>query len=408
MRIAYISHEFPPDTGKGGIGTYVSQAAGAMAGLGYDVHVFAGSNFRTASEYAEGYYVHRIKCEDVNEFRNNIVKSFDVENNIVAFDVMESPEINGNALEIKKKHPGIPLIVRLHAPNHLVESLKKKYIPLLAKLRFVAGSVRRLKFDLGYWKVYNKNEDEDYQFTKLANYIAAPSEAMKEWAVKHWNIPANKIEVIPNIFLPPEALLNIPVIEEAKYKRIIFFGRLNVLKGLVNATIAMKKILKEYPEWQFTIIGDDGPGPNIKWSMGMWMKNKLAEVIAQVDFKDGLMYEELPGVLAECEIVLLPSLFESFSYTCAEAMAAGKAVVGSNNAGMANLLQNGKSGLLINPYSHKEIIVALKRLIEDDTYRYQLSANARESILHESDAEETALKYFSFYKKIAWKQFAKN
>ena len=245
MRIAFISHEFPPDTGKGGIGTYVSQMAKALAATDWDIHVFAGSNKRSGSEYTEGFHVHRIQCKDGNEFKIKVVSSFDLQHHDHAFDVMESPEINGNAWEIKKKYPGIPLIVRLHAPNYLVESIKKKYIPFFAKLRFVAGSVRRLKFDLGYWRAYNKLIDADYQFIQLANYITSPSEAMKECIVNNWQIPAEKIKVIPNIFLPSEVLLNIPVVEELRYKRIVFFGRLNVLKGLVNATKAIKKILKK-------------------------------------------------------------------------------------------------------------------------------------------------------------------
>ena len=43
MRIAFISWEFPPATGKGGIGTYVTQIAKAMACMHHDVHVFAGN-----------------------------------------------------------------------------------------------------------------------------------------------------------------------------------------------------------------------------------------------------------------------------------------------------------------------------------------------------------------------------
>lgn len=408
MRIAFITYEFPPDTGKGGIGTYVSQAAAAMAELGFDIHVFAGSNKSAGTKYSGGIYIYHIQCRNANDFRNKVVNVFALQHASLAFDVMESPEINGNAWEIKKRFPEIPLIVRLHAPNYLVESTKKRYVTLKTKLRFVAGSVRRLKFDLGYWKPYDRSTDEDYQFIQLADHITAASEAMKEWAVNNWQIAPGNIYVIPNIFSPPVSLLDIPILKELTYKRIVFFGRLNVLKGLVNATIAMKKILKEYPDWQFRIIGDDGPGPNIHISMGSWMQRKLKEVIGQVEFMDGLPYKELPILISPCEIVLLPSLFESFSYTCAEAMAAGKAVVGSNNGGMADLLQNNKSGMLINPEKQSEVYAAIKKIITGNSCRYELSVNARARILNDFDAKKTALKYKSLYEQVATKQFAEN
>jgi len=408
MRIAFITYELPPDTGKGGIGTYTTQMANALALLNWDVHVFAGSNHRSGSEVVNNYHVHRIQCGPGNDFRNKIVACFETQHHTLAFDIIESAEINGDAREIKKKYPHLSLVVRLHAPGYLVESLKKKYVSFFAKLRYVLGSVRRFKFDLGYWRPYNKWTDEDYRFIQVADYITAPSAAMKDWVVKNWQIPASEITVIPNIFSAPEAFVNIPVMGECTYRRVIFFGRLNVLKGLVNATKAMKKILKEYPGWHFRVIGDNGPGPSNGMDMRKWMQQQLHEVIERVEFLDGVAYEDLPGYIKEGEIVLLPSLFESFSYTCAEAMAAGKAVVGSNNGGMADLLKNGEGGILIDPDNDGKIYIALKKLIDNDAYRYQLSLNARRRIGNDFNAKETAIKFCAFYENIVEKQFAKN
>ena len=134
-----------------------------------------------------------------------------------------------------------------------------------------------------------------------------------------------------------------------------------MLKGLVNATKALALIMAEFPDWHFTVIGDDGPGPYGNQSMRRWMQEKLKLFLSRVSFFDGLKYEELPAAIADSSIVVLPSLFESFSYTCIEAMAAGKAVVGSNNAGMADIIQDGKNGLLANPENYRVIYSAVKK-----------------------------------------------
>lgn len=398
-KIAFISYEFPPGTGKGGIGTYIKQTATAMA-RNMVVHVFAGSNEQNFTEYIDGYYVHYTLCSNVDEFRQKVLIVFEQFHVAEPFDLIESPEINGNAWEIKKKYPNLPLIVRLHAPNYLVEHLKKKYIPFLTKLRFVAGAFRRLKWDLGYWRKYTKETDPDYQFVLLADYITAPSIAMKEWAIKNWDISSEKIVVLPNIFLPSNTLLQIPISNDNSHHQIVFFGRLNVLKGLVNATKAMKKILQEYPLWQFKVIGDDGNGPNAGVSMRYWMKQHLRSVINKVQFLDGVDYEALPEQLADASIVLLPSLFESFSYTCAEAMAAGKAIVGSKNGGMSTLLQHEKTGVLVCPESVSEIYTALKRLITDNEAMRRIGFDARESILTDFNAANTAKQFKCFYQTI--------
>lgn len=404
MRIAFITYEYPPETGKGGIGTYVSQLSSALPAKGWDVHVFAGSHTGDYLEETEKHHVHRILCNNGNDFNTKVVKAFTEQQKIAGFDLMECPEIGFNGWEIKKVFPTVPLVVRLHAPNHLVELLKKRYVPFTTKLRFVLGAFKRLRWDMGYWKTYNRTTDPEFRFIQLADYITAPSQAMKNWALRNWQINAKVIEVIPNIFIPSEKLLEIPVIENPEYKTIVFFGRLNVLKGLVNATRAMKKILKFYPEWKFRVIGDDGNGPYGIERMRDWMKVELKQSLSRVEFLDGMDYDFLPTAIEKAEIILLPSLFESFSYTCIEAMVGGKAVVGSNNGGMVDLIKHNKTGLLVNPESAAEIYVALKRLIDDNAFRYRLSLNARQSVLKDFESELTLNLFDSYYRKIIGRQ----
>lgn len=374
--------------------------ASMLAAHQWDVHVFAGCAETPGSYRSEGYNLHLTQCENGNDFRYKVVKSFSEEHAIAPFNLIESPEINGNAWEVKKKYPTIPLIVRLHAPDYLVEKLKKKYIPFFAKIRFVMGSIRRLKFNLGYWSPYDKTTDQDYQFIKLADGITAPSNIMKDWVVKNWQIDALAITVIPNPFSPAAAFLNIPIQENNLFKRIVFFGRLNVLKGLVNATKAMKIILIQNPAWHFRVIGDDGPGPYNTITMRAWMKQELKDVEGRVEFLDGQPYEELPAAIVDAEIVLLPSLFESFSYTCAEAMAAGKAVIGSNNAGMADLIVHNKSGLLVDPYNCIAVKIELQKLIGDVSFRVQLSKQARKSVIEKQDANITVDHFIKYYRTL--------
>ena len=400
MRIAFISYEFPPDTGKGGIGTYTKQISTLLAAADCDVHVFCGTDLSSYRNDLGDIKVHKVNCIDVLDFRTKVLSVFSAEQYIKAFQIIESPEIHGNAWEIKKSFPQIPLIVRLHAPNYLVEHLKKRYTGLFSKFRYVAGSIRRGKFDLGYWRKYDYLNDADFQFTKIANAITAPSETMKQWAVKHWHLISEDLTVIANPFIPAKSLLEIPINERVGKNEILFFGRLNVLKGLVNGTYAMKKILERFPEYHFTVIGDDGPGPRAGETMKEWMQKKLRNVINNVSFYDGQDYEKLPAAISNATIALLPSLFESFSYTCAEAMSAGKAIVGSSDTGMEDLIVNNYSGLLVNAENKEEIYAAIKKLITNKDLRYSISNSARKSISTAFTGDSFTNHYINFYKNI--------
>jgi glycosyltransferase involved in cell wall biosynthesis len=276
-----------------------------------------------------------------------------------------------------------------------VESLKKRYVPFLHKLRFVLGAVRRGYWDAGYWRKYSYKNDADYKFTIMADAITAPSTAMKEWAVNNWGISGEKISVIGNPFTPSEAFLKLPVPNAFIYKTVIFFGRLNVLKGLVNATKAMKKILERHSDWKFKVIGDDGPGPLPGGlQMRAWIKEQLSCYNDRVMFYDGVPYEMLPELLEEGEIVILPSLFESFSYACLEAMAAGKTVIGSKSGGMKDLIENGKTGLLIDPESEDSLYNAINFLITNPATCFEMANQSRMQIRN-TGRNETVLQHSS-------------
>lgn len=392
LKIAFITYEYPPDTGKGGIGTYTHQMALLLQSVGVVVHIFAGSHSREIEEDKGGIVIHRILCESPQDFRAKVVEVFKKEHEKKPFDIIESAEIHSNALEVKRAFPSIPLVVRLHAPDYIVESLKKRYVPFLYKLRFVLGAIRLGYWDAGYWRNYHFEKDPDFQFTNMADAVTAPSTAMKDWVVENWKIRPEKISVISNPFQPSDSFLNLPVTTGFEHKTIIFFGRLNVLKGLVNATKAMKKIMAKHPEWKFKVIGDDGAGP-IPGGQNMreWMKEYLDWFKERVFFYDGVSYDSLPELLKEGEIVILPSLFESFSYTCIEAMAAGKVVVGSNIGGMNDLIESGKTGVLIDPENVDELYRAINSLITDPVTSFEMAKHARMHIMAGANRNDKVL-----------------
>ena len=76
MRIAYITHEYPPDTGKGGIGTYTFQMAKIMHDLGHKVEVFTASFDRSISETYNSVLTHRIQINSIADFKIQLVDIF--------------------------------------------------------------------------------------------------------------------------------------------------------------------------------------------------------------------------------------------------------------------------------------------------------------------------------------------
>ena len=251
-------------------------------------------------------------------------------------------------------------------------------MPLSNKLRFFLGALRRGRWDLGYWRSYDYKNDADYCYVQEASYISAPSSQMKNWAIEYWKINPEQIKVVENPFVENESFKKARTNNEEH--AIIFYGRLNVLKGLVTATKAMKHILKNNQGWKWIIVGDDGAAANGKSSMKEWMQRELKELMPQVAFYDTVAHESIPFYLQQASIVLIPSLFESYSYVTIEAMCAGKAVVGSKDTGIASLVKNNVTGMLADPYNINEWTRAVQQLINDAGLRMRLGDAAYEYV----------------------------
>lgn len=380
---------------SGGIGTYTKQVAGLLAIEKADVHVFAGSHLQTSCRTENDVAVHRVKCTGPQDFQKNVLSVFEKEHTLSRFQIIESAEIHANAWEIKTRFPGLPLIVRLHASNWLVESFKKKHVPLQNKLRFFFGALRRGRWDLGYWRNYDFKNDTDYQFVNMADVVTAPTLQMKNWAMQQWKIDADRIKVLENPFVENK-LFNAACTNNEEHT-IIFYGRLNVLKGLITATKAMKKILKNNVGWKWLIVGDDGTAADGKSSMKVWMEKELKAVRKQVTFYNNVAHDHLPLYLKKSSIVLIPSLFESYSYVTIEALCAGKAVIGSRGTGVASLVQHNVSGLLVDPYKSDAWCKAIQQLIDNKVLRKILGEAAHRYALSKAEINKDIV---GFYKTL--------
>ena len=400
MRIAYISYEYPPDISAGGIATYTFQAARVMKARGHDVEVFCGSFERNISEIYENVLTHRIKITDVVDFRKKIVRIFKERHNYKKFDLFESPEINGNGYEIKKRFPELPLTVKLHTPAVLQQKIINTYTPLFTKIRFFFGALRRGKIDFGYWSKHDKNKknDIDFQICEIADRISSPSVSLKKWAEQFWRIDSGKIDVVPYPYIADEKLLNIPI--ENEFKQIVFFGKLNVHKGMVEYAKVIPKVLKKYPDYKFLIVGKDRPAHIKNLSMKQYMKQKIGKYIEKVEFRDQISLEQIPEILKESDISVIPSIWDNFPLVCMESMSAGRGIVASKNGGMFDMLNGKEAGILVDPKKQNEIEVGIIKLIEDMQLKFKFGKNARNRILKEYNSEKIGKQMEKLYKNL--------
>ena len=86
---------------------------------------------------------------------------------------------------------------------------------------------------------------------------------------------------------------------------------------------------------------------------------------------------DIPAILQQMDVMLLPSRREALSLSLLEASAAGRPTIGSNLGGVPEIIVDGVSGVLIEPENPAALAQAILQLGRDDALRIQMGQAAR-------------------------------
>jgi glycosyltransferase involved in cell wall biosynthesis len=109
---------------------------------------------------------------------------------------------------------------------------------------------------------------------------------------------------------------------------------------------------------------------------------------------------EIRDLLQEASAAVYPSLWENFPYACLEAMATGVPVIASRCGGVGEIITDGETGLLFEPFSQAGLAEALKRLSGDAALSDRLGGAGRARVLSLCDPGRAAEAAEKFYRGI--------
>ena len=230
----------------------------------------------------------------------------------------------------------------------------------------------------------------------FADKVIISSQSNKEFIYKVFPIKKEKIIFIPN-FIDTALFSPDNVYPEGEFyqNRILFVGRLNKEKNLDNL---VKAIAGTY--YGLDIVGQGKEKKSLQ---------KLAEEEkADIRFLGVFPNNKLPKIINQYPVCILPSFHEDNPKTLMEAMACGKAVIGTNVYGIPELVQNGHNGLLCET-DVNSIRKAINALMQDEALREALGKNARKFAVEYFSLNRIYEKEFSLYRKLlSDREFRKN
>lgn len=376
MRIALVSYEYAGGVNSGGIGTYVRTAAAMLAARGHDVEVFTSGDAFGSHESSQGHMVHTVPGSRVS-FAEAICPVFSRRHESRPFDMVEGPEYGADASAVARAFADLPLVVKLHAPSFTIQASNDSYVDLRVRSRYYLGALRRGRWPDNPWQ-YDPAQDGEREHALAADEIAANSRATAERVVEMWGLPGDKTSVVPLVFAPPRALLEIDAANETMC--VLFVGRLEVRKGVIELAKAIPLVHQAMPSVRFRFVGRDLPHPADRAPISQHILKAAGTSATAVQIAGGLPHDRIPSELQSCDVCVFPSDWEASGYVCLEAMAAARGVIGSSAGGMAEIIEHGRTGLLVPPRKPKAIAEAIIALLRAPEQRIAMGRAAREHV----------------------------
>jgi glycosyltransferase involved in cell wall biosynthesis len=376
LKICFVTIDYHSKQGGGGIGSYIHTLSNELCSSGHDVSIICGGKGKNPEyENINGLKIHRVCMGNIHYYLSKmpLVKSVftlpvrELEwsyafwkkvkeiNKQERFDLIESCE-TGNLFSTLFPHK-CPWIIRAHGATYSFKKYSGEHIGLSEKIDRLLQRY----------------------CMKHATALSAPSR-FQAGEIEAEIKGAQTVEVIPNpvdhMFFnlrEPRAEMSAP----KPKKKILYTGRIELRKGTLVLLKAMEHVIKEYEGVELIIAG----GHHVSISQGM--------LDAALDSGGIRKYVKLLGhvershiidLSRECDIFAMPSYYETFCISAAEAMACAKPVVGTSGTALPELVEDGRTGLLVPPGDDRALAEALLKLLNDDELERQMGEAGSEKV----------------------------
>lgn len=393
MHICFVCREYLPSLRGGGIASYIKEVAHGLYAAGHQVTVICASDdTRQNSAYNEGVRIIRLKNGDFlipeiekpslwKKFRP-IYRFYSYRKQIVQFinelggaDIIEVPEYGAEGYFLQQLN--IPIVVRLHTPI------------LLDHNNFSLQS-----FSKNNWHYYWQGRKELLEMKKAA-YLSSCSTSLKVWAERYAGVMREKIRVIYNP-------INVELwkgfqrkVEYHEVKEILFAGTVCDWKGCGDLAEACQILHKEYPFCKFRLnfVGKTGAYADqlqMRYGNQAWF-----HLVGKVE------RQELMKLYTSADLICFPSWWENMPMVCIEAMLCCGIVLGSSSGGMSEIIEDGKSGYLIEPRNSRKLADKIQQILAlSEEKKTAISLNAKQRIKDAFSLDVIVKQQITYYEEV--------
>ncbi len=329
-RVLVLSWEYPPRV-IGGLARVVSSLSRELASCGWDVNVITADHPDTPEyELDEQVKIYRVKNQT------------DATPDFLSWVHRLNIGMLQYAVRLQREQP----FSVIHAHDWMVTdaawTIKTGFaVPLVSTMHATeAGRMHGIRTDLQRYI-----HQMEWRLTYESWQVIVNSLHMQAELQYHFNLPENKMVVIPNGTDPQSFNLNFDrqhlrnTLANPNERIVLYVGRLVTEKGVQILLDAAPKVIAAYGETKFLIVGTGYHMEQLK------QQASVLGIEHQVTFLGYVSDDELRRLYNIADVVCIPSLYEPFGIVALEAMAAKVPVVTSDAGGLAEFVEHMVTGV---------------------------------------------------------------
>lgn len=231
--------------------------------------------------------------------------------------------------------------------------------------------------------------------------VTALSETHKKYLVQNEGMNARKIEIVPNGVDPSLFFLKTtapPLRESLRIPRessvVGMVAMLRPEKGHTVFLQAASQILKKAPDTFFLIAGEGEERAKLEvFAKKLGIDSRVRFLGVRID---------IPEFLSVFDVAVLSShpVVEAFSNSVLEYMAAAKPVVATHVGSLRELVEEGKTGFLVEPGDWETMGKRILTLLQDRALAERMGRAGREKVLKEYTLDQTVKKTEALFEKL--------
>lgn len=364
MRICMLSWEYPPRI-VGGIARHVEEISEALASQGHEIHVITADHPNTAEyEHRKGVHIHRVKNQPSQDQTTDFT-TWIMHLNIgmlqqairlhlhQPFDMVHAHDwLVGQAAITMKQSLGVPMMATIHATE--------------------AGRNQGI-----HNKIQSYINQQEWLLTYEAFRVIVCSDYMRREVQHNFALPADKVDIIPNGIDYSKFAFDFPNGLEFRRrfamdheKIVLFVGRMVPEKGAQVLVEAAPKVLSQYRDAKFVVVGKGGFLPEIKArAAALGIKNKIL-------FTGYVDDAALLRLYRVADVDVVPSLYEPFGIVALEGMGAKLPTVVAETGGLAEIVDHTRTGITTHPGDSKSLAWGIIEVLKNPEYAHYLGQNA--------------------------------